>query len=66
MISLCLQPLINLKVLVLSNNQIGKFDGIAISRELQNLEILDLGNNLIEEMDDLADMNLPNLRILDY
>lgn len=63
---LCLNLLPNLKVLVLANNQIGRFPGAQVAKELQALQILDLSNNLIEELDDIADMNLPNLRVLDY
>lgn len=37
-----------------------------IAKELYCLTILDLSNNLIEELDDIADMNLPNLSVLDY
>lgn len=53
-------------MLVLSGNQIHRFPGKVVAKELQALTILDLSNNLIEELDDLADMNLPNLSVLDY
>ncbi|CAD8199466.1 unnamed protein product [Paramecium octaurelia] len=63
---LCLQLLTHLKVLVLNGNQIQRFPGKLVAKELQSLTILDLSNNLIEELDDIADMNLPNLSVLDY
>lgn len=64
--SLCLHELPNLQVLVLANNQIRRFPGKTLAKELQKLEILDLSNNLIEELDDIVDLNLPHLHILDY
>jgi len=63
---MCLNLLSNLKVLVLANNQISRFSGVIFAKELQGLNILDISNNLIEELDDLADMNLPELRVLEY
>lgn len=63
---LCLQLLTHLRVLVLNGNQIQRFPGKIIAKELQCLTILDLSNNLIEELDDIADLNLPNLSVLDY
>ncbi|KAL4503960.1 hypothetical protein ABPG72_022590 [Tetrahymena utriculariae] len=66
-IAKCFEIVKNLSVLILSHNQIARFDPKILTKGAPQLEVLDLSHNKIEILDDIVDLGtLVHLKILEF